>query len=204
MLVIALVGRERAAAAQMELAADEVERVAQGGGMDERPVVARAVVLLEAGEGEARDGVVQVDLEHEEALVVAEADIVTGMKFLDEFAFEQQRLRLVADDVDIEIMDGLGEGLEFGVPAEAAGGLEILAHAPLQVARLPHVNDRAEAVLHQVDAGFVGQFLKFFSDEGWNRHGGNFAQRRENTKKNLRFIRVREHLKRFCRFANRR
>ncbi len=94
--------------------------------MDERPEITRAVVLLEAGEGEARDGVVQVDLEQEEPLVVAEADVVTRMKFLDELAFEQQRLGFAADDVDIEIVDGLDERLELEVPAQAARGLEIL------------------------------------------------------------------------------
>ena len=101
------------------------------------PEVARAVVLPEAGEGEARDGVVDVHLEHEEPFIVAEADVVARMKLLDEPAFEQQRLRFVADDVDIQVMDGLDERLELGVPAEAAGGLEIRGDAAAQIARLP-------------------------------------------------------------------
>ncbi len=88
--------------------------------MDERPEITRAIVLLEAGEREARDGVVQVHLEHEEALVVAETDVVTRMKFLDELAFEQQRLGFAANHVDVEIMDGLDERLEFQVPADPA------------------------------------------------------------------------------------
>ena len=94
------------------------------------------------------------------------------MKFLDEFAFEQQRLGFAADDVDIQIMNGFDKRLELGVPAEVAGRVEILADAPAQVPRLAHVDDRSKPVLHQVDARFVGQFSQFFAygrrcDHAW-------------------------------------
>ena len=99
MLVIRLAWRERAAAAQIELPPDERERVAQRARIRERPEVTRAVVLFEPREGEVRNRVVQIHLEHQEPLVVAETDVVARMKFLDELAFEQERLRFAADDV---------------------------------------------------------------------------------------------------------
>src|ERR1700722_9933818 len=101
--------------------------------MDERPEVTRAIVLLETGEREARDGIVQIDLKQHEPLVVAEADVVTRMKFLDQLAFEQQRLGFAADDVHIEVMDGLDERAEFDVPTQAARRLEILADATAKI-----------------------------------------------------------------------
>ena len=55
MLVILLARRERAAAAQIEFAPRQRQRVARRGGMRERPEVTRAVVLLQAREHEARD-----------------------------------------------------------------------------------------------------------------------------------------------------
>src|SRR5581483_714970 len=68
MAVVALARRQRPAAAQMKLPADEIQRVAQRRRMRERPEVPRAIVLLEARERETRDGIVQVHLEHEEPL----------------------------------------------------------------------------------------------------------------------------------------
>jgi hypothetical protein len=66
------------------------------------------------------------------------------MEFLDELAFEQQRLRLAANDVKIEIVDGLDQRLEFEVPAELARRLKILADAFAQVAGFADIDDRAE------------------------------------------------------------
>src|SRR5581483_11120197 len=82
MAVVALGRRERTAPAQMKLPADERERAAERAGVRERTEVARAVVLLEAREREARDRIVQVHLQHQEPFVVAKADVVARMKFL--------------------------------------------------------------------------------------------------------------------------
>ena len=54
--------------------------------------VARAVVLPDAGQGEAGNGVVEVDLEQKKAFVVPKGDIVFGAIFLDQLAFEKERL----------------------------------------------------------------------------------------------------------------
>ena len=89
--------------------------------------VAGPVVLFEAGEGKTRDWVVEVDLEQEEAFVVAETDVVARMKLLDELAFQEQGLGFAADDVEVKVVDGLDQGLELQIPAQPAGGLEVLA-----------------------------------------------------------------------------
>ncbi len=86
------------------------------------------------------------------------------MELLDELAFEQQGFRLAADDVEIEVVDRLDQGLEFQVPAEPARGLKIMAHAFAQIAGLADVDHRAETVAHQVDARLVRQGAYLFAD----------------------------------------
>ena len=77
--------------------------------MGKRPEIARAVVLSQAGEHEARDGIVEVDFDQQEPFVVAEADVVARLVFLDQFAFQQKRLRFAADGVSVEVVDGLDQ-----------------------------------------------------------------------------------------------
>ena len=72
MAEIDLTGDFGTAGADMEFFAEQAERLAQRAGMGERAEVARAIVLLHAGEREARERVVEVDLDEEEPLVVAE------------------------------------------------------------------------------------------------------------------------------------
>jgi hypothetical protein len=61
--------------------------------------------------------------------------------------------------------------------------MEILVHAFAQVARLADVNDRAEPVLHQVDARFVRQDAQFFADGFSRRHNGISTQSRQGAKR---------------------
>ena len=139
------------------MAADQGQRPAQGARVWKGAEVTGAVLLFEPGEAKARDRVVQVDLEHEESLVIAETDVVARVKLLDEPAFQEQSFRLAADDVEVKVVDRLGQGLELQVPAHAARRLEVVADALAQIARLADIDDRAETVAHQVDAGLVGQ-----------------------------------------------
>ena len=104
-LVIGFVRCQRTATAQVELVPDEVQRAPQRAGAGERTEVTGAIVCLESRERETRDRVVEVDFQQQEPFVVAETDVVTGMKFLDQLAFQQQGLRFTADDVKIEIVD---------------------------------------------------------------------------------------------------
>src|SRR5262245_21073933 len=77
----------------------------------------------------------------------------------------------------IEIMDGFHERIEFHVPAHAAGGMEILAHAFPQVERLAHIDDRAEAVFMQLDTGLVRHGAQVFADGCGNWHAEALPQR---------------------------
>src|SRR5689334_24734314 len=54
--------------------------------------VTRAIVRFEARQREARDRVVEIDLEQQESFVVAETDVVTRMKFLDQLDRKSTRL----------------------------------------------------------------------------------------------------------------
>ncbi len=76
-----------------------------------RPEVARAVVLLHAGEREARERIVEVHLHEQEFLVVAEADVVARAVFLDQLALEQKRLGLALDRVRLEVPDAFEQRL---------------------------------------------------------------------------------------------
>ncbi len=102
------------------------------------------------------------------------------MKFLDELALQQEGLRFAADDVTIEIVNRLDEGLEFQVPAHAARRLEIVADAFAQIAGFADVNDRAEAVAHHVDPRFVGQGTQLFADGFRQRHATGMLQRADS------------------------
>src|SRR5207247_10875789 len=84
MLVIRLARRQRAAAAQVELVPDEIQRAPQRAGAGERTKVTRAVVRFEPRQRETRNRVVEVHLEQKKPFVVAETDVVTRMAFLDQ------------------------------------------------------------------------------------------------------------------------
>src|SRR6185312_17202426 len=120
--VVALGGRKWPATAQVILAAHERERAAERAGVGEGAKIFRAVILFQAREREAGDGIVQVHLEHQVAFVVAEADVVARVKFLDQLALEQQCLGLAADRVIIEIANAIDERAEFWIPTESARG----------------------------------------------------------------------------------
>ena len=86
------------------------------------------------------------------------------MELFDELALEQQGLRLAAHQVKIEVMYSIHQRAEFQVPAHPARGLEVLADAFAEIARFADVNDRPEAVAHQVHPRFVGEGGKFAPD----------------------------------------
>ena len=48
--------------------------------------------------------------------------------------------------------------------------MKILRDAFAEIARLADINHATEAVLHQVDARFVGQIVKLFANRGWRYH----------------------------------
>src|SRR5690242_19493257 len=102
--------------------------------MRERTEVAGAIILLQAGEREAWDGIVEIYLQEQETLVVAEADVVAGLKLFDEATFKQKRLGFVLDDVSVKIVNGVNERIELQVPTLPSRRMKILRDTPAQVA----------------------------------------------------------------------
>ena len=132
--------------------------------------------MLDAGEREARDGIVEIDFYEKETFVVAEADVVARVKFFDEFALEEESFGFAADDVIIEIVNAFDESAEFEVPTHAAGGLKVLSDAFAEVTCFADVDDLAEPVAHQVDAGLVREVAKLFLDVIGQRHAKDKLQ----------------------------
>ena len=123
--------REIRAARAAMIPDNYIERVvsfARQGFKDISPEIAGAIVLFKTREREARNRVVQIDFEHEETFVVAEAHIIPRMEFLDELAFKQQRLRLAPDYMEIKILNTLDQRLEFQIPSQPSRRLKILGH----------------------------------------------------------------------------
>ena len=126
--------------------------------------ITRPVILLYTGQSKARDRVIQIDLEHEEPLVIAETDVVAGMEFLDEFALEQEGLRFAPDDMNIKVVDRFNQRLELQIPAETPRRLKIVAHPLAQISRFTHVDHRPKTITHQVDSGLVRERVQFLAD----------------------------------------
>lgn len=120
--------------------------------------------MFDTGECEAGDGIVEIDFEQQKTFVVSEADVVARVKFFDEFAFEEERFGFAADDVIIKIVNAIDERAKFEVPTHLAGRLEIGADAFAEVASFADVDDGAEAIAHQVDAGLMREVAKLFLD----------------------------------------
>src|SRR5690606_313785 len=116
-------------------------------GMGERAEVAGPVVLANPSELKAGPAFLRVDLDEEEALVVAEDDIVLGAVFLDQLSFQEDRLGLVADDVVLEIPDAGDEGPGFVLRQSLSGGGEVMRQAFAEVPRLADVDDGAQTIL---------------------------------------------------------
>ena len=55
----------------------------------------------------------RLTLSMRKTFVVAQADVEAGLEFLDQAAFEQEGFGFVADNVDVEIVDGLDQGVEL-------------------------------------------------------------------------------------------
>ena len=142
----------------------DVQRAPHRAGRGVRAEVAGAVVLDATRDRDARPIVLHVDLEVGVVLVVLEPDIVDRLVALDECRLEQQRLRLVRGDDVLERRDLIGERAHLRL--EAAPRPEVRAHARAQPLRLADVEDLAPRVLHDVDAGTLGQRARLLE------HGG--------------------------------
>ena len=82
-----------------------------------RTEIACAVVLLESRQPETRPFFRHVDLDEKKPFIVTEGNVVTRPIFLDQFAFEQERLRITAHRVRLKIPNGVEHGacLQIGL-----------------------------------------------------------------------------------------
>src|SRR6266566_5622585 len=95
--------------------AHEIERLPQRTRMRIWPEVARAIILFESRQPEARPFLRQVDLNKEKPFIVTERNVVTWPVFLDQFAFEQERLRIAAHRVRLKIPHGVEHGARLQI-----------------------------------------------------------------------------------------
>lgn len=117
--------------------------------------VAGTVVFLQAGEGEARERIVQWQANQKEALVVTEADVVARTEFLDEFAFKEERFGFVADEVEVKVPDAVDEGACLSIRQLGAGWREVIGEALAEVAGFANIDDPIESVPHDVNSRLV-------------------------------------------------
>src|ERR1041385_8477381 len=86
------------------------------------------------------------------------------MKLLNQFPLQQQRLRLVAHDMKIKIVNRLDQCLKLQIPTHPPRGLEIVTHPLSQIPRLADINHRPESVPHQVDPRFMRERRQLFAN----------------------------------------
>jgi hypothetical protein len=145
------------AGAQPEVFFHQVQRVPHRAGVGERSEVTAPVVFFQARELETRERLVQIDLDHEQLFVVAKTDVVFRPIFLDETAFENNRLGVAPDDVKIKIPNALNQRAGFDVRHRATRGTKILPDPLAQIPRLADVNHAVESVFVNVHARLVRQ-----------------------------------------------
>jgi hypothetical protein len=110
--------RVRVAKQDAELPAHLRERLAHEVAVSERPEVARAVILAQAGEHKARQLGLEAHAHEQEPLVVGEVSVVPRLVLLDEAPLQQQRLRLAPHLNDIEAGDHLDQRPDLGLLAD--------------------------------------------------------------------------------------
>ena len=157
---------------------DQVHRLVDGAGRRVRPEVAAAVVDELAGPLDTREVVGQRDLDVRVALVVLEADVEARLEALDEVDLEEQRLADRVGHRVLDVRDPVDDGPDPVALGRAALLLPVAADAVAQALGLADVEDVAAAVLHEVDAGAVGQVLEGrLEGGGHNRIVGGAAAR---------------------------
>ncbi len=79
------------------------------------PEVTRAIVFLESRQPEAWPFLRHVDLDQEKSFVVPKGKVVTRPVLLNQFAFEQDRLRFAAHRVGLKIPNRIEHGARLNV-----------------------------------------------------------------------------------------
>ncbi len=125
MPVVRFARDERSANTQTKAAVQPFERVVQRRGVGKRPEVTRAVVLLHACGHKPRPRIRKPDLRQQETFVVAKSDVIARAVVLDQLAFQQQRLLLVANRVKLEIVDRIDQRPSLEIRPHLLRGHEI-------------------------------------------------------------------------------
>ncbi len=119
----------------------------------------------------------RVETQRQVVLVVAQVDVETRLVALDERVLQQQGLLFVGRDDRGDVSnDPFQEGHEQA--AVARRGLEVLAHARAQIARLADVDRLAAPILHEIHAGFGRQAVQDLGDRLPSRLDLGFAHQR--------------------------
>ena len=142
---------------EREQPTDQVHRLVDARRRGVRPEVATAVVDQLAGPLHPREVVAERDLDVRVALVVLEPDVEARSVALDQVGFEEERLgdRIGLGHLDVD--DPVDDRTDPVDLARRDCLLPVRADAVAQALRLADVDDVAALVLHQVDAGLVGQ-----------------------------------------------
>ena len=138
---VAFGGFERAAGAQAELLADRLDGLAERPGIGEGAEITRPILTTEAREFQAGDRILELNADQQESFVIAEADVVLGTPFLDQFALEEDRLGVAFDLMPLEVGrtvdQGAGLDLRFVTPRRR----EVVGEASAEVAGLADIDD---------------------------------------------------------------
>src|SRR5262249_36949017 len=131
-----------------ERAQQEVERLADGVRVGERPVVPDSLSLGASHDHRPGPLLVERDGEERVGLVVLEADVEARLVALDEIEREEEGHDLVAD---LDPFDRLGHGHHLPGPLRQRGRrTEVVGEPTAQALGLPHVDHAALGVLEQV------------------------------------------------------
>ena len=103
----------------------------------------------------------EVELQTEEAFVVAQADVVARRVFLDQRGFEDQRFLFGMRDDPIHVAHLLDEAARFEVFVFKT--LEIRTHAVPQHLGLADVDDAPLFVFPEIDARIEGDQIQFMA-----------------------------------------
>ncbi len=143
---------------EREQPTDEVHGLVHAAGRGVRPEVAAAVRGQLARPLDAREVVAQGDLDERVALVVLEPHVEARLVTLDQVRLQQQRLADGVGHRPLQVVDPVDGRLD--AQRRGRGGaarLPVLADAVPEALRLAHVQHATLGVLHEVDAGAVGQ-----------------------------------------------
>ena len=161
MLEIPLGGFQRTARAQAELLLDGLQGGAEGTRIGKRTEVSGAILFSEAHQFKARNSIPHLDADHDEAFIVAEADVVLRAPLLDQLSLEENRLGIAFDQVPFIVGSTIDQGSGFQVDPIPAGRGEVVGETPPQITGLPHIDDLCKSVANHINTRPVRHLSEF-------------------------------------------